>query len=65
MLINFYFGPAITMLIVDQLMNSCVHCLSCLDICGSIYTNESNFGRLMVFVKKFYNAKDKCEGITF
>ena len=41
------------MLIIDHLMNSCVHCLSCLAVCGSIYTSES----------RLWKSDDICEEV--
>lgn len=46
MLLNFYFWQPVMMLIIDHLMNSCVHCLSCLAVCGSIYTSESRLWKI-------------------
>ena len=34
------------MLIIDQLMNFCMHCLPCLAMCGSVYTSESGLWKI-------------------
>ena len=34
------------MLIIDQLMKSCMHCLSCLVACASMYTSKSGIWKI-------------------
>ena len=52
------------MLIIDHLMNSCVHCLSCLAVCGSIYTSESRLWKIDEIFEEVDKTQDNCECIS-
>ena len=51
------------MLIIDHLMNSCMHCLSCLAVYGS-NTSESRLWKIDDICEGVNKTKDNCDCIN-